>query len=88
MTIAEIAVNLRGTLGSCLNQDKSASILDRCYLTLVQHDYSDEEIVSLWLSVSFLRDHQVPMFVVKHWAEKAADINEWMSLLERHTTAR
>jgi hypothetical protein len=27
----------------------------------------------------------VPMFVAKHWAEKATNVSEWMALLERNT---
>jgi hypothetical protein len=71
---------------NCINQDGEVTLLDRCYLTTVEHDFSDEEIVSLWLSVSCLRDHQVPIFVAKHWAEKVSTIDDWMKLLKRHTT--
>jgi hypothetical protein len=48
----------------------------------------DEEVIALWLSVSYLEEHHVPMFVAKQWAEKATNISEWMALLERNTAPR
>jgi hypothetical protein len=51
----------------------------------VQNDASDEQVISFWLSVSYLEDHRVPMFVVKQWGLKASNISEWMALLERNT---
>ena len=50
-----------------------------------QNDCSDEEVSSFWLSVSYLEEHQVPMFVAKQWAKRATNISEWMALLERNT---
>jgi hypothetical protein len=34
---------------------------------------SDEEIVALRLSLSYLRDHHVSMIVAKQWAKEAND---------------
>jgi hypothetical protein len=48
--------------------------------------FSDEQVISFWLSISYLEDRQVPMFVVRQWAAKATNINEWMTLLEGNTT--
>ncbi len=87
MTISEIARDLRAVLINCINLDVGVTLLDRCYLTIVEHDFSDEEIVSLWLSVSYLGDHQVPMFVATHWAKKVTNIDDWMRLLKLNTTA-
>lgn len=86
MTITEIATSLRLVLKNCVNANKDVSIVERRYFASLQNDSSDEEIVSFWLSVSCLEDHQVPMFVVERWAERASTINEWMALLERNTT--
>jgi hypothetical protein len=86
VTIAEIAEDLRAALMNCIKRDGDVTLLDRCSLTIVEHDFSDEEIVSLWLSVSCLCDHRVPVFVAKHWAEKVTNIDDWMDLLKRHTT--
>jgi hypothetical protein len=42
-------------------------------------------VISFWLSVSYLGNHRVPMFIVKQWARRATNISEWMALLERNT---
>jgi hypothetical protein len=86
MTIAEIAVQLRVALGNCVNAAKDVSQVERDHFTAAQNDSSDEEVICFWLSVSYLDDHQVPMFVAKHWAKQANNISEWMALLERNTT--
>jgi hypothetical protein len=86
VTITEIAGELRAELTKCINRDGEATLLDRCYLIIVEHAFSDEEIVALWLSVSCLCDHRVPMFVAKHWAQKVTNIDDWMEALKRHTT--
>ena len=88
MTITEIATSLRLVLKNCVNANKDVSIVERRYFASLQNDSSDEEIVSFWLSVSCLEDHQVPMFVVERWAERASTINEWMALLERRCGQR
>jgi hypothetical protein len=88
MTIPEIAVLLRLALGNCVNVDKGVSLTDRNYFTSVQNDASDEEVIAFWLSVSYLEEHHVPMFVAQQWAEKATNIGEWMALLERNTAPR
>jgi hypothetical protein len=36
----------------------------------VQLNSTDEEVISFWLSVSYLDKHHVPMFVAKQWGEK------------------
>jgi hypothetical protein len=85
MTIPEIASQLRIALGLCVGADKDVSSSERSYFVAVQNDASDEQVISFWLSVSYLEDHQVPIFVVKRWGQKASNINEWMALLERNT---
>lgn len=87
VTIAEIAGDLRGALMDCINRNGAVTLVDRCYLAIIEQDFSDEEIVSLWLSVSRLDDHRIPMFVARHWAGKVTNIDDWMKLLKRHTTA-
>jgi hypothetical protein len=86
MTIKEIAAGLRVALVNYINLDKSVSLATRNFFIVGQRGYSDEEIISLWLSVSDIEDHQVPMFAVRQWAKKATNITEWMELLERNTT--
>ena len=85
MTIPEIAAQLRVALGNCVNADKDVSSAERSSFTAAQNDSSDEEVVSLWLSVFYLEEHLVPMFVAKQWAKRANNISEWMALLERNT---
>jgi hypothetical protein len=85
MTIPEIAAQLRVALGVCVGADEDVSSAERSYFAAVQYDASDEEVISFWLSVSYLGDHKVPMFVVKQWGQKASNISEWMALLERNT---
>jgi hypothetical protein len=68
-----------------VNADKGVSPRDRKYFIAVQNDASDEEVITFWLSVFYLAEHHVPMFVAKQWAEKANNIGEWMALLERNT---
>jgi hypothetical protein len=51
--------------GNCVNADKAASPRDRKYFIAVQNDAPDEEVIAFWLSVSYLEDHHVPMFVAK-----------------------
>jgi hypothetical protein len=85
MTISEIASQLRMVLGVCVKTDAKVSPAQRIYFAAAQADCSDEEIVSFWLSASSLEDHQVPMFVAKHWATRASNLIEWMALLEHNT---
>lgn len=85
MTIPEIAAQLRIVLGVCVNADKGASPAERRFFTAVQNDASDEEVISFWLSVSYLEKHRVLMFVVKQWGQRASNISEWMAPLERNT---
>jgi hypothetical protein len=82
MTISEIASQLRVALVVCVGADGTVSSAERSYFAAVQNDASDE---SFWLSVSYLEDHQVPMFVAKQWAKQASNISEWMAFLERNT---
>jgi hypothetical protein len=86
MTITEIATDLRVALVNYVNRDESVSLTSRISFIVAQFDSSDEEVISFWLSVSEIEDHQVPMFVVRQWAKKATNIVEWMTLLERNTT--
>jgi hypothetical protein len=65
MTIPEIGVLLRLALDNCVNADKGVSARDRKYCTAAQNDAPDEEVIAFWLSVSYLEDHHVPMFVAK-----------------------
>jgi hypothetical protein len=51
-----------------------------------QFDFSDEQIISFWLSISHLEDRQVPLFIVRQRAKKATSVTEWMTLLELNTT--
>jgi hypothetical protein len=81
MTITEVAKDLRVALVNCINRDKSVSLADRYYFVIGQRDFSDEEIISFWLSVSGLKDNQMPMSVVEKWAERSSNIYEWMELL-------
>jgi hypothetical protein len=67
MTIPEIASQLRIVLGVCVGADKDVSSAERSYFAAVQNDASDEEVIPFWLSVSYLEDHQVPMFVARQW---------------------
>jgi hypothetical protein len=85
MTIPEIASQLRVALGVCVGADKDVSSAERSYFAAVQNDSSDEEVISFWLSVSYLEEHRVPLFVAKMWAKRAANLIEWMALLERNT---
>jgi hypothetical protein len=85
MTIPEIAAQLRMVLGVCVRSDAMVSAAKCIYLTAVQDDCTDEEIISLWLSVSSLEKRRVPMFVAKHWARRASNFIEWMTLLEHNT---
>jgi hypothetical protein len=54
MTIPEIAVQLREALGNCVDSAKDVSPAERSYFTAAQNDSSDEEVISFWLSVSYL----------------------------------
>jgi hypothetical protein len=85
MTIPEIAAQLRVALGNCVNAAKDVSPAERAHFTAAQNDSSDEEVVSFWLSVSYLDDHRVPIFVAQQWARRANSISEWMALLELNT---
>jgi hypothetical protein len=85
MTIPEIAAQLRVALVICVGADKDVSPAERSYFTAMQNDSSDEDVISFWLSVSYLGNHRVPMFIVKQWARRATNISEWMALLERNT---
>jgi hypothetical protein len=53
MTNPEIAAQLRVALGICVSADKDVSPAERSYLTAMQNDSSDEDVISFWLSVSF-----------------------------------
>jgi hypothetical protein len=86
MTITEIAAGIRKVLVNYVNLDKSVSLASRNFFIIGQRDYSDEQIISFWLSISDIEDHRVPMFVVRQWAKKATNIDEWMALLEQNTT--
>ena len=86
MTIAEIAGELRVTLGKFVAADQEVSRPDRILFAAAQNACSDEEIISMWLSVSSVQEHQVPMFLVEHWARRASNLNEWMELLKQNTT--
>ena len=72
-------------LGVCVNADTEASPTQRIYFAGAQKHCSDEQIISFWLSVSNLEDHQVPMFVAKHWASRSSNFIEWMILLDHNT---
>jgi hypothetical protein len=85
MTIPEIAAQLRVALGLCVCAAKDVSTEERIYFTSQQNDSSDEEVIAFWLSVSYLDEHQVPMFVVEKWAKRASSVNHWMALWERNT---
>jgi len=58
------------TLGKFVAADKDVSLPDRILFAAAQNDCSDEEIISMWLSVSSVQEHQVPMFVVELWARR------------------
>ena len=85
MTVPEIASQLRILLGVCVNANTEVSPAQRIYFAAAQNDSSDEQIISFWLSVSNLEDHQVPMFVAKHWATRSSNFIDWMLLLEHNT---
>ena len=85
MTIPEIAAELRAALGNCVDADKEVSVEEGIFFLSLQNA-SDEEIVTLWLSLSYLRDHHVSMRVAKQWAKEANDFSEWMVLLVRNTS--
>lgn len=86
MTIPEIAAQLRAAFGKSVATDKGVSLPDRNLFAAAQNACSDEEIILMWLSVSSVQEHQVPMFVVEQWARRANDLNEWMELLKQNTT--
>jgi hypothetical protein len=86
MTIPEIALQLRMVLGNCVNTGEGVSETERRYFAAMQENSSDEEVISFWLSVSYLEDNQVPLFVAKKWAKKADNLVEWMALLEQNTS--
>jgi hypothetical protein len=65
MTIPEIAAQLRMVLGFALKRKQNVSPAERIYFAAAQNDCSDEEIISFWLTVSSLEEHQVPMSVAK-----------------------
>jgi hypothetical protein len=85
MTIPEIASQLRMVLGVCVDADTDVSPEQRIYFAAAQNNCSDEGIIAFWLSVSSLEEHQVPMFVAKHWAIRSSNFIEWMVLLEHNT---
>jgi hypothetical protein len=70
MTIPEIASQLRISLGVCVVAHKDVSSAQWSHFAAVQNDASDEQVVSFWLSVSYLEDHRVPMFVVKQFSDR------------------
>jgi hypothetical protein len=85
MTIPEIAAQVRVALGICVSADKDVSPAERSHFTAMQNNSSDEDVISFWLSVSYLDNHRVPMFIVTQWAQRATNISEWMALLEWNT---
>ena len=85
MTIPEIAAQQRVALGICVSADKDVSPAERSHFTAMQNNSSDEDVISFWLSVSYLDNHRVPMFIVTQWAQRATNISEWMALLEWNT---
>src|SRR5580693_5758508 len=85
MTIPEIAAQIRMVLGVCAKANANVSPAERIYFAAAQNNCSDEEIISFWLAVSSLEEHQVPMFVAKHWAERASNFIEWIAVLENNT---
>ena len=85
MTIPEIAAQVRVALGICVSADKDVSPAERSHFTAMQNNSSDEDVISFWLSVSYLDNHRVPMFIVTQWAQRATNISELMALLEWNT---
>jgi hypothetical protein len=63
MTISAIAAELRVALGNCVDA-KEGSVEERIIFISLRNA-SDEQIVALWLSLSYLRDHHVSMIVAK-----------------------
>ena len=84
MTITEIAADLRVVLRDSVAADRSISVHERTFFTALQN-VSDEEMVTLWLSLSNLKDRHVSMAVAELWAKEAKDFSEWMALLEWNT---
>jgi hypothetical protein len=70
MTIPEIAARLRVALCNCVNADEGVSSAERHYFDAVQLNSTDEEVISFWLSVSYLEEHHVSMSVAKRWAKE------------------
>jgi hypothetical protein len=64
MTIPEIAAQVRVALGICVSADKDVSPAERSHFTAMQNNSSDEDVISFWLSVSYLDNHRVSMFIV------------------------
>jgi hypothetical protein len=87
MTISKIASQLRMVLGVCVEADTKVSPAQRIYFAAAQSECSDEEIISIWLSASSLKENQVPLFVAKHWVKHASNFIERMALLEHNTTS-
>jgi hypothetical protein len=85
MTIPEIASQLRMVIGVCVSADGNVSPTERRYFDTFQRNSSDEQVIPFWLSVSSLEEHQVPMFVVRHWAKRSSNFIEWMALLHNNT---
>jgi hypothetical protein len=86
MTLTEIAADLRSAIVDCVSRDESVSIAYRISFMIEQPEFSDEQIISFWLSISHLEDRQVPMFIIKQWAKKASSLKEWIAFLELNTT--
>jgi hypothetical protein len=84
MTVAEIAEELRVVLRNSVAIDTSISVHERTFFSALQNA-PDEEMVTLWLSLSHLKDRHVSMAVAELWAKEAKDFSEWMALLERNT---
>src|ERR1700731_2504261 len=65
MTIPEIVAQVRVALGICVSANKDVSPAERSHFTAMQNNSSDEDVISFWLSVSYL-DNQSGVDVYRH----------------------
>ena len=81
----ETAGQMRVALNNCVSADKDVRLQNEVISPQYRATLLDEEVISFWLSVSNLEQHQVPTFVAVQWAKRANGVGEWMALLERNT---
>jgi hypothetical protein len=71
---------MRVALNNCVSADKDVRLQNEVISPQCRETLLDEEVISFWLSVSNLEQHQLPTFVAVQWAKRANGIGEWMAL--------